>query len=75
MPPNGEGPDIIAEFSHMVGGPRFDIANSGSGFQQVLMLVTFLLTRPASVLPLKSHLNYVMADTKIWEQSAAYVTR
>ena len=28
------------------GGPRFDIASAGSGFQQVLMLLTFLNTRP-----------------------------
>lgn len=65
LPPNRDGPDIVAEYSHVPGGPRFDIANSGSGFQQVLMLITFLLTRPASVLLVDepdAHLHVILQD-------------
>jgi hypothetical protein len=63
--PNAEGPDIIAEYSHSKDGTRFDIASGGSGFQQVLMLVTFLLTRPASVLLVDepdAHLHVILQD-------------
>lgn len=65
LPPNGDGPDIVAEYSHIPEGPRFDISNSGSGFQQVLMLLTFLLTRPASVLLVDepdAHLHVILQD-------------
>ena len=65
LPPNGEGPDIIAEYAYGSGGPRFDIASGGSGFQQVLMLVTFLLTKPASVLLVDepdAHLHVILQD-------------
>ena len=64
-PPNAEGPDIVAEYSHARDGARFDIASGGSGFQQVLMLVTFLLTRPASVLLVDepdAHLHVILQD-------------
>jgi hypothetical protein len=50
LPPNDRGADIIAEYSKHAGGPAFDIATAGSGFQQVLMLVSFLATRSGSVL-------------------------
>jgi hypothetical protein len=65
LPPNGEGPEIVAEYSHTPGGARYDIANSGSGFQQVLMLLTFLLARPASVLLVDepdAHLHVILQD-------------
>ncbi len=65
LPPNGEGPDIIAEYAYGSDGPRFDIASGGSGFQQVLMLVTFLLTKPASVLLVDepdAHLHVILQD-------------
>jgi hypothetical protein len=65
LPPNADGPDIIAEYSHSPGAPRFDIASGGSGFQQVLMLATFLLTRPASVLLVDepdAHLHVILQD-------------
>ncbi len=65
IPPNGDGPDIIAEYAQAVDGPRFDIASGGSGFQQVLMLVTFLLTKPASVLLVDepdAHLHVILQD-------------
>jgi len=63
--PNAESPYIIAEYAHTAGGPRFDIANSGSGFQQILMLITFLMTRPASVLLVDepdAHLHVILQD-------------
>ena len=63
--PNAEGADILAEYATRQGGPRFDIASAGSGFQQVLMLLTFLHTRPGSVLLLDepdAHLHVILQD-------------
>ncbi len=50
LPPDAAGAHILAEYRERAGGPRLDIASAGSGFQQVLMLLTFLQTRPGSVL-------------------------
>lgn len=66
LAPDDTGADIIAEYSAHAGGPRLDIASAGSGFQQVLMLLTFLHTRPASVLLLDepdAHLHVILQDT------------
>lgn len=66
-PPISAGAYIIAEYS-LDGyeyAPAFDIASAGSGFQQVLMLLTFLTTRPASVLLLDepdAHLHVILQD-------------
>lgn len=63
LPPKATGPDIVAEYRTREGGPSLDIASAGSGFQQVLMLLTFLLTRPASVLLLDepdAHLHVIL---------------
>lgn len=49
LPPDGTGPHIIAEYRQSHDGPRFDVASAGSGFQQVLMLLALLNTRPGSV--------------------------
>lgn len=65
LPPNTEGAYIVAEYRTQPGGPRFDIASAGSGFQQVLMLLTFLYTNPASVLLLDepdAHLHVILQD-------------
>lgn len=65
LPPNAEGPNIIAEYETRTGA-RFDVASAGSGFQQVLMLLTFLYTRPASVLLLDepdAHLHVLLQDS------------
>ena len=46
-------------------GPALDIASAGSGFQQVLMLLTFLYARPASVLLIDepdAHLHVILQD-------------
>ena len=64
LPPNAEGADILAEFKQP-GGTKLDIASAGSGFQQVLMLLTFLNTRPSSVLLLDepdAHLHIILQD-------------
>jgi hypothetical protein len=63
--PDASGPHILAEYQERPGGPRLDIASAGSGFQQVLMLLTFLHTRPASVLLLDepdAHLHVILQD-------------
>ncbi|MBI3951739.1 MAG: AAA family ATPase [Acidobacteria bacterium] len=66
LPPDATGADILAEYRTKSDGPRLDIASAGSGFQQVLMLLTFLHTRPASVLLLDepdAHLHIILQDT------------
>lgn len=70
IPPDTNGPYIIAEYRALGGGPTFDIASAGSGFQQVLMLLTFLNTRPASVLLLDepdAHLHWILQDAILGE--------
>jgi predicted ATPase len=65
LPPDAAGADILAEYQAQRSGPRLDIASGGSGFQQVLMLLTFLHTRPASVLLLDepdAHLHVILQD-------------
>jgi predicted ATPase len=65
LPPDSTGADIIAEYKAHSGGPRLDIASAGSGFQQVLMLLTFLHTRPGSILLLDepdAHLHVILQD-------------
>ncbi len=72
-PPNSTGAYIVAEYSQdgpPEYAPSFDIASAGSGFQQVLMLLTFLNTRPASVLLLDepdAHLHIILQDA-IWSE-------
>lgn len=65
LPPDATGPDIIAEYKTDRSASPLDIASAGSGFQQVLMLLTFLYTRPASVLLLDepdAHLHVILQD-------------
>ena len=65
LPPDATGADIIAEYRERPGGPRLDVASAGSGFQQVLMLLTFLHTRGKSVLLLDepdAHLHIILQD-------------
>jgi hypothetical protein len=64
VPPNSDGPTIVAEYISR-GGPQLDIASAGSGFQQVLMLLTMLNARPGSVLLLDepdAHLHLILQD-------------
>jgi predicted ATPase len=63
--PDGRGASILAEYGTRKDGPRFDIASAGSGFLQVLMLLTFLHTRPGAVLLLDepdAHLHVILQD-------------
>jgi hypothetical protein len=64
-PPDATGANILAEYSATPESPRLDIASGGSGFQQVLMLLAFLHTRPASVLLLDepdAHLHVILQE-------------
>ena len=61
--PDSTGAHILADYWD--GETRLDIASAGSGFQQVLMLLTFLHTRPASVLLIDepdAHLHVILQD-------------
>ena len=63
--PDASGPYIRAEYRMTKGGMPLDIASAGSGFQQVLMLLTFLNTRDGSVLLLDepdAHLHLILQD-------------
>lgn len=65
LPPDPRGADIRADYRVMDDGPALDIASAGSGFQQVLMLLTFLNTRPGAVLLLDepdAHLHMILQD-------------
>ena len=74
LPPNTDGPNIIAEYQHNKTNARFDIASAGSGFLQVLMLMTFLNSRPGTVLLLDepdAHLHVILQDGIYTELRAA----
>jgi predicted ATPase len=65
LPPDASGADIVAEYRERDGGTAFDLASAGSGFQQVLMLLTFLYTRDGTVLLLDepdAHLHVILQD-------------
>lgn len=65
LPPNTDGANIVAEYQHQKNGVRFDIASAGSGFLQVLMLLTFMNSRQGSVLLLDepdAHLHVILQD-------------
>ena len=67
-PPETSGPHIVADYTMAdlsIARPILDIASAGSGFQQVLMLLAFLNTRPDAVLLLDepdSHLHVILQD-------------
>jgi len=65
LPPNADGAHIIAEYRPGESGATYDIASAGSGFLQVLMLLTFLHSRPGTVLLLDepdAHLHVILQD-------------
>lgn len=65
LPPNTDGPSIVAEYRHSERGAKYDIASAGSGFLQILMLMTFLNSRPGTVLLLDepdAHLHVILQD-------------
>ncbi len=66
LSPNTDGPNIVAEYQHPQNKTRFDIASAGSGFLQVLMLLTFLNIRKGTVLLLDepdAHLYMILQDS------------
>lgn len=79
IPPNATGAHIVAEYEMSNSGPRLDIASAGSGFQQVLMLLTMLNTRPGAALLLDepdAHLHVILQDAIYGElRSTAARTR
>ena len=65
LAPDAAAPFIRAEYRMAADGPLLDIASAGSGFQQVLMLLAFLHTRPGAVLLLDepdAHLHLILQD-------------
>ena len=78
LPPDATGAHIVSEYQQNEGGPRLDIASAGSGFQQVLMLLTFLHTRPGSALLLDepdAHLHMILQDAIYGELRSVAVRR
>ena len=74
LPPDSTGAYIRAEYVVTDDGPALDIASAGSGFQQVLMLLTFLNTRRGAVLLLDepdAHLHVILQDAIYHELRAA----
>jgi ABC-type cobalamin/Fe3+-siderophores transport system ATPase subunit len=73
LPPDGRGAHIVAEYR--IGQSRpLDIASAGSGFQQALMLLAILNTRPGSVLLLDepdAHLHVILQDAIFAELRSA----
>ncbi len=70
LPPNADGPNIVAEYQEDRNNARFDIASAGSGFLQVLILMTFLNSRQGVVLLLDepdAHLHVILQDS-IYEE-------
>jgi hypothetical protein len=64
-PPIATGAHIQATYREGQRGPRLDLSGSGSGFQQMLMLLVFLYTRPGSLLLLDepdAHLHVFLQD-------------
>ena len=65
LPPDASGAHIVAEYRTAKGRPPLDVASAGGGFQQVLMLLAFLGTRPGAVLLLDepdAHLHVILQD-------------
>ena len=74
LPPDATGAYIRAEYIATDNDPALDIASAGSGFQQVLMLLTFLNTRRGAVLLLDepdAHLHVILQDAIYHELRAA----
>lgn len=78
-PPDSAGAFIVASYREREGGPLFDIGSAGSGFQQVLMLLTFLYTRRGALLLVDepdAHLHVILQDIIFQElQTLAFKQR
>ncbi len=80
LPPDTSTAHILSEYR--VAGttsPQFDIASAGSGFQQVLMLLVLMNTRPGALLLLDepdAHLHVILQDAIYHElRAVAYQFR
>jgi hypothetical protein len=63
--PPARGRYLTATYRQSSGGPEFDLGSAGSGFQQVVMLLTFLALKPGSVLLVDepdAHLHVILQD-------------
>lgn len=70
LPPNTSGPFIVAEYEPIHSGPKLDISSGGSGFRQVVMLLSLLFARRNAVLLLDEpdvHLHVILQDA-IWRE-------
>ncbi len=77
LPPDISGPLILAEYRAASDAPRLDIASAGSGFQQILMLLTLLLTRTGATLLFDepdAHLHIILQDA-IYSELRAYAAK
>ena len=66
LPPNTDGPNIVVEYQDQVNGVKFEMSSGGSGFLQVLMLLTFLHSQQKAVLLLDepdAHLHVILQDS------------
>ena len=61
---------ISADYRPQPGGPAFDIASAGSGFQQVLTVFGYLFARPGSLLLIDepdAHLHVILQEV-VWSR-------
>ena len=75
--PDTDGAHILADYVHEGREVRLDIASAGRGFQQVLLLLTLLNTRPGAVVLLDqpdAHLHPTLQDT-IYRELRSAATR
>ena len=74
FPPDTTGAHILAEYAMTEQGATLDVASAGSGFQQVLMLLTLLNTRRGAVVLLDepdAHLHMILQDALYHELRSA----
>ena len=77
LPPDVSGSVILAEYRVAPEGLRLDIASAGSGFQQILMLLTLLLTRTGATLLFDepdAHLHVILQDA-IYSELRAFAAK
>jgi AAA domain, putative AbiEii toxin, Type IV TA system len=77
LPPDTSGPLILAEYRAAPESPRLDIASAGSGFQQILMMLTLLLTHKRATLLFDepdAHLHIILQDA-IFSELRAYAAK
>ena len=74
LPPDTTGAHTLAEHATTETGTPLDVASAGSGFQQVLLLLTLLNSRPGAVMLLDepdAHLHVILQDAIYHELRSA----